>query len=65
VGGGAAGCRFAARGARFEVLLPVVVCLFVFGSVRKQMKNFFATILLFLAIGIVRLQQDLFKHDYF
>src|SRR5215813_1906057 len=45
----------------FEVLLPVVACLFVFSSVAKQMKNFFVTGLLFLGIGIVRLQQDLFR----
>ena len=45
----------------FEVLLPFVACLFVFGSVAKQMKNFFVTGLLFLGIGIVRLQQDLFR----
>lgn len=45
----------------FEVLLPLVACLFVFGSIPKQMKNFLATGLLFLAIGIVRLEQDLFK----
>lgn|GEM_PF-483684 len=45
----------------FEVLLPIVACLFVFGSVTKQMKNFFVTGLLFLGIGIVRLQQNLFK----
>jgi len=43
-----------------EVLLPMVACAFVFGSIPKQMKNFFATGLLFLAIGIVRLQQDFF-----
>jgi hypothetical protein len=54
------------REARFfEILLPVVACLFVFGSVPKQMKNFFATGLLFLAVGIVRLQQDLFKQSFF
>jgi serine/threonine-protein kinase len=45
----------------FEILLPVVACLFVFGSIPKQMKNFFATGLLFLAIGVIRLQQDLFR----
>jgi serine/threonine protein kinase len=45
----------------FEVLLPLTACLFVFGSVAKQMKNFFVTGLLFLGIGIVRLQQDLFS----
>jgi len=45
----------------FEILLPVVACLFIFGSIPKQMKNFLATGLLFLAIGIVRLEQDFFK----
>jgi serine/threonine protein kinase len=45
----------------FEILLPAVACLFVFGSIPKQMKNFLATGLLFLAIGIVRLEQDLFR----
>lgn len=51
--------RFEARA--FEVLLPVVACAFVFGSISKQMKNFFATGLLFLAIGVIRLQQNLFE----
>jgi protein kinase-like protein len=51
--------RFEAR--TFEVLLPCAACAFVFGSIPKQMKNFFATGMLFLAVGIVRLQQDLFK----
>jgi predicted Ser/Thr protein kinase len=45
----------------FEILLPVAACLFVLGSVPKQMKNFFATGLIFLAIGITRLQMHLFK----
>ena len=45
----------------FEILLPLVACAFVFGSIPKQMKNFLATGLLFLAIGIVRLQQDLLR----
>ena len=45
----------------FEFLLPVVACGFVFGSIPDQMKNFFATGLLFLAIGVVRLQQDFFS----
>ena len=44
-----------------EILLPVVACLFVFGSIPKQMKNFFATGLFFLAIGVIRLQQNLFR----
>lgn len=45
----------------FEILLPIAACMFVFGSVPKQMKNFFATGLIFLAIGITRLQMGLFK----
>ncbi len=45
----------------FEVFLPLAACGFIFGSIPKQMKNFLASGLLFLAIGIVRLQQDLFK----
>ncbi len=45
----------------FEILLPLVACLFVFGSIPKQMKNYLATGMLFLAIGIIRLQQDIFK----
>ena len=50
------------REARFfEFLLPVAACLFVLGSVPKQMKNFFVTGMLFLGVGIVRLQQDFFK----
>jgi serine/threonine protein kinase len=47
----------------FEILLPLAACVFVFGSVPKQMKNFFATGLFFLAIGIIRLQQDLLKNN--
>jgi hypothetical protein len=43
-----------------EILLPSVACLFVLGSIPKQMKNFFASGMLFLAIGLVRLQQDFF-----
>jgi serine/threonine protein kinase len=45
----------------FEVLLPLAACAFIFGSIPKQMKNFLVTGLLFLAIGIIRLQQDLFN----
>ncbi|MBO0721348.1 MAG: serine/threonine protein kinase, partial [Blastocatellia bacterium] len=51
--------KFEAR--LFEFLLPFVACLFVFTSVAKQMKNFFVAGLVFLAIGIVRLQQDFFR----
>jgi hypothetical protein len=53
------GMRLEAR--VFEVLLPVAAAVFVFSSIPKQMKNFFATGLLFLAIGIVRLQQNFLK----
>ncbi len=45
----------------FEVLLPAVAFVFVFGSVRKQMKNFFVAGQLFLGIGILRLQHDFFR----
>jgi serine/threonine protein kinase len=45
----------------FEWLLPAAALAFIFGSIPKQMKNFFASGLIFLAIGLVRLQQDLFK----
>jgi serine/threonine protein kinase len=45
-----------------EFLLPAVACAFVFGSIPQQMKNFFASGLLFLAIGIVRLQQDYYHN---
>jgi hypothetical protein len=44
-----------------EGLLPIIACVFVLGSIPKQMKNFFASGMLFLAIGLVRLQQDFFK----
>jgi serine/threonine-protein kinase len=45
----------------FEILLPLAACAFIFGSIPKQMKNFLATGLLFLAVAIIRLQQDLFR----
>jgi hypothetical protein len=46
----------------FEFLLPFVAALFVFGSIGKQMKNFLASGLVFLAIGLVRLEQNYFQH---
>jgi hypothetical protein len=46
----------------FEILLPIAACGFVFGSIKKQMKNYLAAGLLFLAIGVIRLQQEFF-HD--
>jgi hypothetical protein len=45
----------------FEVLLPAVAALFVLLSIPKQMKNYLASGMLFLAIGIVRLQQNWLK----
>jgi di/tricarboxylate transporter len=45
----------------FEMLLPAVALVFVYGSIRKQMKNYFVVGMIFLAIGLVRLQQDIFK----
>jgi serine/threonine protein kinase len=45
----------------FEILLPIAACGFVFGSIKKQMKNYLAAGLLFLAIGVIRLQQELFR----
>lgn len=45
----------------FEVALPVLACLFVFLSLPKQMKNYLASGLVFLAIGLVRLQQNMLK----
>jgi predicted Ser/Thr protein kinase len=56
---GALDRRFEAR--LFEILLPIAAAVFVFASIPKQMKNFFASGLVFLAIGIVRMQQDLFN----
>jgi len=45
----------------FEILLPLIACVFIYGSIPKQMKNYFVTGTLFLGIGIVRLQQDIFQ----
>jgi len=45
----------------FEFLLPAVACIFVFASIPKQMKNYLGAGLIFLAIGLVRVQQDFFK----
>ncbi len=45
----------------FEWLLPAVACAFVFGSIPRQMKNFFVTGLFFFAIAVFRLQQEVFN----
>jgi hypothetical protein len=47
----------------FEFLLPAIACFFVFWSISKQMKNYLAMGLLFLAIGVVRMQLNVFKDD--
>jgi len=45
----------------FQVLLPVASLAFVLLAIPRQMKNFLASGLVFLAIGIVRLQQNWLK----
>src|SRR6267154_2037880 len=45
----------------FEILLPLLACDFIYASIPKQMKNYFVTGTLFLGIGVVRLQQDIFE----
>jgi hypothetical protein len=46
----------------FEVILPVVAACFVFLCIPNQMKNYLASGLVFLAIGIVRLEQNWFQN---
>lgn len=43
-----------------EWTLPAAACAFVFASIPRQMKNFFASGLVFFAIGVYRLQQNVF-----
>jgi hypothetical protein len=50
--------RFEAR--FFEILLPCLACAFVYLSIPRQMKNFFVWGMVFLAIGVVNLQNDIF-----
>ena len=45
----------------FEILLPVAATVFLFAAISRQMKNFLATGMLFLAVGIIRLQQNLLE----
>lgn len=45
----------------FEWLLPAAAFAFVFASIPRQMKNFFFSGLLFLAVGAYRLQQEVFR----
>ncbi len=52
----------ARREARvFENLLPTVAAAFVFLAIPKQMKNYLVMGLLFLAVGVIRLQQNWLK----
>jgi serine/threonine protein kinase len=44
-----------------EFLLVIVACAFIYASIPEQKKNFFASGLVFLAIGAVRLQRDYFQ----
>ena len=49
----------------FEWLLPAVACVFVFGSIPRQMKNFLVSGLVFFAAGSYRLQQAVFEKHAF
>jgi serine/threonine-protein kinase len=44
----------------FEWLLAASACAFVFASIPRQMKNFFVSGMIFLAIGVYRVQQEIF-----
>jgi hypothetical protein len=48
--------RFEAR--LLEVLLPVVAAIFVYYSIDRQMKNYLASGMIFLAVGVIRLEED-------
>ena len=50
-----------AEARMFEFLLPAVACIFVFWSIPRDMKNYVGSGLFFLAVGIVRIQQDFYK----
>jgi len=45
-----------------EWTLPLAACVSVFASIPRQMKNFLVSGLVFLAIGIYRLQQEVFPN---
>jgi hypothetical protein len=60
VAGDDAKSQFEAR--VFEWLLPAVACAFVFASIPRQMRNFFASGLLFFEIGFFRLQKEVFEN---
>ena len=47
-----------------EGLLPVAALVFVFASIPRQMKNFLISGLVFLAIGVYRLQDQVFQQRW-
>ncbi len=47
-----------------EWLLPVAALVFVFAAIPRQMKNFLITGLVFLAIGVYRLQDQVFRQHW-
>jgi serine/threonine-protein kinase len=49
----------------FEWLLVAAACVFVFASIVRQMKNFFVSGMLFLAVGVYRVQQEVFPNRAF
>jgi serine/threonine-protein kinase len=49
----------------FEWLLVASAAAFVFASIVRQMKNFFVSGMLFLAVGVYRLQQEVFPDRAF
>lgn len=49
------------EGHTLEWLLAGTACLFVFASIPRQMKNFFATGLIFFAVAAFRLQREVFQ----
>ncbi|GAC1616233.1 MAG: hypothetical protein PVS2B2_10800 [Candidatus Acidiferrum sp.] len=52
------------REARFfEILLPLLGCAFVYGSIPKQMKNYFVSGMVFLTFGLLMLQVDIFERE--
>jgi len=51
--------KFEAR--LFEVLLPLAAALFIYYSIARQMKNYLASGMIFLAVGVIRLEEDWLK----
>jgi len=48
-----------------EWILPATACIFVFASIPRQMKNFLVSGLVFLAIGVYHVQQDIYPNRAF